>query len=116
MTEGGSHSPDGHSIPSIDVREAHRRLTVDPGPFVLDVREPWEFAEGHLPGARLVPLGELDLRLSEIPHDRPILSVCHVGQRSLVAAAYLLQSGYSDVTSMEGGTAAWIESGLPVER
>ncbi len=110
------HAANVPSVPSIDVTEAHRRLAVEPRPFVLDVREPWEYAQGHLPGARLLPLGDLEFRLAEIPRDRPILSVCQVGQRSLAAAASLRQSGFSDVTNLDGGTAAWIERGFSVER
>jgi len=48
-------------VPAIDVAEAHRRLQAEARPFVLDVREPWEYALGHVPGARLLPLGELCL-------------------------------------------------------
>ncbi len=104
------------SVPSITAEEAHRRLLAEPVPLVLDVREPWEFAEGHVPGAELIPLGELEARLSEVPHDRPILSICQVGQRSLAAAAFLMSRGYRDVTNVDGGTSAWIERGYPVER
>lgn len=83
---------------------------------MLDVREPWEYVEGHLPGACLLPLGELEHRLAEVPKARPILAVCHSGSRSLAAAAYLIAAGYPDVTNVEGGTAAWIECGYPTER
>jgi rhodanese-related sulfurtransferase len=103
-------------VPGIQVEEVRRRLRSTPAPFVLDVREPWEYAQGHLPGAHLVPLSELETRLGEIPRDRPILSVCQMGQRSLTAAGILLQLGYADVVNVEGGTSAWVERGFPVER
>jgi rhodanese-related sulfurtransferase len=103
------------NVPSIDAGEAHRRLQVDPRPLVLDVREPWEYAAGHIPGAQLVPLGELETRLAEIPRDRPILSICQVGQRSLAAAGFLISQGYRDVTNIDGGTSAWLERGYPLE-
>lgn len=104
------------NVRSITAEEAHRRLLVEPVPLILDVREPWEFAGGHVPGARLIPLGELEARISEVPSDRPILSICQVGQRSLAAAAFLISRGYQDVTNVDGGTTAWLESGYPVER
>jgi len=104
------------SVPAIDVAEAHRRLQAKPQPFLLDVREPWEFALGHLPGAQLVPLGELERRVAEVPRDRPILAVCQVGARSLAAAAFLIGAGYGNVTNIEGGTGAWVERGYPTER
>jgi rhodanese-related sulfurtransferase len=103
-------------VPSIDVAEARRRLEADPRPFVLDVREPWEYALGHVPGARLLPLGELERRVAEVPKDRPILAFCQVGARSLAAAAFLIASGYPHVTNVDGGTGAWVERGYPTER
>ncbi|TMD42141.1 MAG: rhodanese-like domain-containing protein [Chloroflexi bacterium] len=80
------------------------------------VREPWEFARGHLAEASLIPLGELEARVGEIPRERPILAICQSGQRSLAAAAYLLQLGYPEVVNVDGGTSAWIEKGYPVSR
>jgi rhodanese-related sulfurtransferase len=51
-----------------------------------------------------------------VPRDRPVLAICHSGQRSLAAAAFLLSLGYADVSNVEGGTSAWIERGFPIER
>ena len=104
------------SVPSIDVGQLRRQLASDPAPFLLDVREPWEYREGHVPGAQLIPLAELEQRVNEVPRDRPILAICHSGQRSLAAAGYLLQLGYASVSNVDGGTAAWIERGYPVDR
>jgi len=103
-------------VPGIDVGQLRRRLADEPAPFLLDVREPWEYREGHVPGAQLIPLGELEQRVNEVPRDRPILAICHSGQRSLAAAGYLQQLGYPSVTNVDGGTAAWIERGYPVDR
>jgi len=80
-------------VPAITVIELQQRLKRDPQPYLLDVREPWEFARGHLAEASLIPLGELEARVGEIPRERPILAICQSGQRSLAAAAYLLQLG-----------------------
>lgn len=85
-------------------------------PYLLDVREAWEFAAGRVPTAQLIPLGELEDRIAEVPRDRPVLVVCHTGSRSLAAAAYLLSLGFGDVANVDGGTAAWIEQGNSIER
>jgi rhodanese-related sulfurtransferase len=103
-------------VPGIDVSQLRERLKAEPAPFLLDVREPWEYHQGHVPGAQLIPLGELEQRVSEVPRDRPVLAICHSGQRSLAAAGYLQQLGYPTVSNVDGGTAAWIERGFPVDK
>jgi rhodanese-related sulfurtransferase len=103
-------------VPGIDVAQLRLRLATEPAPFLLDVREPWEYQVGHVPGAQLIPLGELEQRVNEVPRDQPVLAICHSGQRSLAAAGYLLQLGYPSVSNVEGGTAAWIERGYPVDK
>jgi rhodanese-related sulfurtransferase len=104
------------SVPGIDVSQLRQRLAAEPAPFLLDVREPWEYQEGHVPGAQLIPLGELEQRVNEVPRDRSVLAICHSGQRSLAAAGYLVQLGYPSVSNVDGGTAAWIERGYPVDK
>jgi len=103
-------------VAAVTVAELRDRLRADPVPFLVDVREPWEFVAGHVPGAQLIPLGELEQRVSEIPRDRPVYAICHSGQRSLAAAGYLQALGYREVTNVDGGTAAWIERGYPVDK
>jgi rhodanese-related sulfurtransferase len=103
-------------VAAIDVNQLRERLAAKPAPFLLDVREPWEFVAGHVPGAQLIPLGELEQRVNEVPRDRAVLAICHSGQRSLAAAGYLQGLGYTDVSNVDGGTAAWIERSYPVER
>jgi rhodanese-related sulfurtransferase len=103
------------TVPVITVVELRQRLRAQPVPFLLDVREPWEFVAGHVPAAQLIPLGELVDRVSEVPRDRPVIAICHSGQRSLAAAAYLLSLGYAEVSNVDGGTAAWLERGYPVD-
>jgi len=103
-------------VPGIDVAQLRQRLKAEPAPFLLDVREPWEYRDGHVPGAQLIPLGELEQRVNEVPRDRPILVICHSGQRSLAAAGYLQKLGYDSVSNVDGGTAAWIERGYPIDK
>jgi adenylyltransferase/sulfurtransferase len=86
-----------------------RLLEAEAPPFLLDVREPWEWAVGSLAthGARLIPLDELGERLGEIPAGRPIVVYCRTGQRSRAAARRLREAGHVDVRSMSGGLVAW---------
>lgn len=104
-------------IPTIDVAEADRRLREDPDrPILLDVREPNEFADVRAPGAMLVPTSAFMSRIGELPEDRPLLVVCHMGSRSAAVAGYLLRAGRTDVVNVAGGMDAWERAGLPVRR
>jgi rhodanese-related sulfurtransferase len=104
-------------IPTVDVTEAERRLREDPaGPILLDVREPAEFAEVRAPGAVLVPTSQFMTRIGELPDDRPLLVVCHVGGRSAAVTGYLIRAGRTDVANVAGGMEAWQRAGLPVRR
>ncbi|MGZ4596289.1 MAG: rhodanese-like domain-containing protein [Actinomycetes bacterium] len=84
-------------------------------PVVLDVREPYEYADGHVPGAELVPLGTVPLRLGELPADQPVYLLCAVGGRSAQAAGFLAARGV-DAVNVDGGTHEWVASGYPVAR
>lgn len=105
------------SIPTIDVAEADRRLREDPaGPLLLDVREPNEFVEVRAPGAMLLPTSVFMARIGELPADRPLLVVCHVGGRSAAVVSHLIRAGRSDVVNVAGGMDAWARAGLSVRR
>jgi rhodanese-related sulfurtransferase len=107
----------GPALPSIDVVEADRRLREDPDrPLLVDVREPNEFVDVRAPGAVLVPMSSFAARAAELPKDRPLLVVCHLGGRSAAAAGFLLRSGWSNVVNVTGGMDAWERGGLPVRR
>ncbi len=84
--------------------------------LVLDVREQWEYDEGHIPGVTLIPMGEVQSRLDEIPTDQPVILTCRSGNRSGQVTEYLRQQGYDNVHNMEGGILAWEAAGLPVEK
>jgi len=78
------------------------------GQFVLvDVRQPEEYRAGHIPGARLVPLGELEARHSELEKDKKIVTYCRSGHRSMGAAILLCGMGFKDVYTMDGGMLNW---------
>jgi rhodanese-related sulfurtransferase len=103
----------GNLPKEVSVAEASRLR--DEGVFMLDVREPYEWDEYHIPGAVLIPLGKLENRLSEVPHDQEIVVVCRSGNRSAVGRDILLSAGFEDVTSMAGGMNQWRAAGFEVE-
>ena len=80
---------------------------------ILDVREPHEWAEGHIDGALHIPLGDLMDRRGELDPDVQTLVICHVGGRSARATAYLVSNGLSAV-NLDGGMVAWEEAGRPI--
>jgi rhodanese-related sulfurtransferase len=85
------------------------------GAVVIDVREPFEYATGHVPGAESVPLGRLTARSGDLPRDVPVYLICATGKRSLTAAGLVRRAGI-DAWSVAGGTAAWQRAGLPITR
>jgi rhodanese-related sulfurtransferase len=103
------------AIPTIDVTEAERRLREDQSrPLLIDVREANEFEDVRAPGAVLVPMSTFAASVGELPSDRPLMLVCHLGGRSAAATGFLIRSGRSDVVNVAGGMDAWERAGLPV--
>jgi len=94
-----------------------RQGAESPIPFVfIDVRTPEEYAEGHVPGAKSLPLSELEQRLTEVPKDRRVYLYCHSGRRSAKAAALLAGHGYHNIENVLGGIQAWKQAGYEVEQ
>lgn len=85
------------------------------GALILDVREPSEWAQGHIPGATLIPLGDLPNRISELPRNQEIVVVCRSGNRSAQGRDLLLNAGFTQVTSMAGGMNQWISEGYSIK-
>jgi len=85
------------------------------GARVIDVREPHEYVVGHVPGARLVPLGTVAASIGEIRGAGTVYVVCASGNRSRTATQTLIAAGL-DALSVQGGTAAWVAAGRPVVR
>lgn len=85
---------------------------------VVDVREPAEYAQGHLPNARHIPLSQLKTRLAELSRfkSRPLLVHCATGNRSHGAAELLKAGGFVEVFNLQGGMGAWQQAGMPVEK
>lgn len=86
--------------------------------LVLDVRDGEEYASGHLPRARHIPLKELGKRLDEIAKfkNKPVLVTCKSGTRAGAACRLLKQSGFANVYQLRGGLAAWRQASLPLEK
>ena len=99
------------TTPEIAVDQLAREQS---GATVVDVREPGEYAAGHVPGATLIPMGQLSSRLGELDKSRAVYLVCASGNRSAAMTDLLRAAGY-DAYSVSGGTSSWARSGRPVE-
>lgn len=78
------------------------------------MRQPEEWNEYHIPGASLIPLGELAARVDELPRDQEIVVVCRSGNRSATGRDILREAGFTQVTSMAGGVTEWRAAGHPI--
>jgi rhodanese-related sulfurtransferase len=76
-------------------------------PFLLDVREPWEFSHCHIEGATPIPMASIPARIEELDPEAPTVVICHHGMRSMQVAMYLQQQGFSRLYNLGGGVAAW---------
>ncbi len=103
------------SVPTISVMEAQEKMKEKPKPVLLDVRTVSEYREGHIPGADLIPLHELDGRIRKLPKNREIICICRSGNRSKGATKQLLAAGYTAV-NMKGGMRAWNKAGYKVKK
>jgi glyoxylase-like metal-dependent hydrolase (beta-lactamase superfamily II)/rhodanese-related sulfurtransferase len=110
--DGHAHS---HPLPSVSAADARAWLEQHAQALVVDVREPSEYAAGHVPGARSLPQAELATRLDELPRDRELVVVCAAGTRSVRAASFLRQAGFERVVNLAGGTNGWRAAGHPLE-
>lgn len=83
------------------------------GAFILDVREPEEWREYHVPNSTLIPLGTLEARVNELPRDKELVVVCRSGNRSATGRDILKKAGFTQVTSLAGGLSQWKAAGYP---
>jgi rhodanese-related sulfurtransferase len=102
---------------SLDELRARAQDGADGDLIVLDVRERDAYEGGHVPGARLLPRGQLELRVNQDLPDptRRILTVCEFGRVSTLAAATLHQMGFLRAIALDGGMKAWREAGYPLK-
>ena len=101
-------------LPAVNVKQA--AALQSSGALLLDVREADEYVQGHAPGSKLIPLGQLAQQLKEIApfKNRRVVLICRSGRRSAQATALLETAGFSAASNIEGGMLAWQQAGLPV--
>ncbi len=102
----------GPKVETVEATEA-RRLQSE-GAVLIDVREPHEWASGHVQGAKLIPLGKLDRELPRLRPDRQFLFICHSGRRGAHATDWAARRGLKAV-NVRGGVSAWSRAGLPLK-
>jgi rhodanese-related sulfurtransferase len=101
------------SVYEIDVDELEGHHAA--GAVVIDVREPHEYDEAHVPGALLIPMGEVQERVGDFRQTAPIYLICATGSRSRRVAEFLETQGIEAI-NVVGGTTAWIDAGFPVDQ
>ena len=102
------------AINQVDPADVQGMLSQTPRPFLLDVRTPDEYKQGHVVGAELIPLDELAAKKGRIPRERMVICICASGSRSSAAARQLNTLGYK-VSNMRGGMSRWVHAGLPIK-
>ncbi|MHA2471922.1 MAG: FAD-dependent oxidoreductase [Promethearchaeota archaeon] len=118
-TRAELRGPNAHPISDISADELYKRLdTEDEPPLLLDVRTPQEYYGGHIKNTRLIPLGELlnDPEVIDEYKDKEIVTICHSGSRSMMAAQILARGGFKDIRNLTRGMMLWHRSGYPVKR
>ena len=94
--------------PEISAEDLAQQLNSPEPPLLLDVREPWEAQTASLPGARLMPMGDVPARAhQELDPDAPLIVFCHHGQRSLNVVMWLRAQGFEQAQSLAGGIDLW---------
>jgi len=111
-----SHAPAATVAGTPELSVAEAKAMLDRGEAQLvDVREVWEWVTARIPGAALIPMGEIAQRISEIPKDRTVIIHCATGQRSATVTDALRDAGYARTFNLTGGIVAWMNEQLPVE-
>jgi rhodanese-related sulfurtransferase len=100
-------------VREIDVEELEALLA--DGVTLVDVREPAEFAEAHVPGAALIPIAELAAHIGDFDKNEPVYLICRSGHRSAVMCELLDRAGF-DAVNVAGGTLAWVRAGKPYDQ
>jgi rhodanese-related sulfurtransferase len=98
----------GPQVPSVTAPQ------VEPDAYLLDVREPDEWAAGHAPDAHHMPMMEVPARLTEVPTDVDVVVVCRSGGRSGQVVSYLVGNGWDNVRNLDGGMKSWAAAGRDV--
>ena len=103
-----------HKPPIKEVSAEEAKAKQKTGAVIVDVREPYEWQEGYIPGAKLIPLHRLSGRVQELDPTKEVIAVCRSGNRSKSAALILQRAGFAQVSSMAGGMTSWTRHHFPV--
>jgi len=112
MTAWRSSGSEIESLPLLTVWDLEKEMERDGALFVLDVRQPGEWASGHIEGAHLITGAEISERIRELPNNRQIAVICGSGYRSSSVASILTNKGYKRISSVLGGMGAWKRAGF----
>jgi rhodanese-related sulfurtransferase len=99
----------------LKAEQVHSKLQQNPRPYLIDVRQPAEYEQGHIHGAQLIPLQDLPRHISRLPRNREIICVCRSGHRSGAAVRQLSSAGIKS-SNLKGGMISWKSAGLPVKK
>lgn len=100
---------------NIDVQAYNEQYFKKNGHVLIDVRTSEEYRGGRIPGAKNIPLNQLQQRVNEIPKDKTVIVVCATGNRSRSGAQIIKNAGVEDVYNLQGGTMRWMMRGWPIE-
>lgn len=100
----------------ISAREAKALLDRNKNIYLLDVRTPQEYSQGRIAGSVLIPIGESERRVREVPKNKTIVVYCAVGSRSRSVAGFLALQGYREVYNMTDGIVGWYRNGFSIQR
>ena len=117
-TRAELRGPNAYPISDMSSEELYERLeTEDEPPLLIDVRTPQEYSSGHIKNSKMLPLGELLSNTNVINKykDKEIVTICHSGSRSMMAAQILAQAGFKDIRNLTGGMMMWHRKGYPIE-
>ncbi|MCA9932019.1 MAG: STAS domain-containing protein [Anaerolineales bacterium] len=111
--DAGDYVPVTAVIPNIAPTTLWQRLNNANPPAIVDIREPYEFEQAHIPQAELIPMPNILSGDSHIPEDQEIVLICRTGRRTRLTVYKLQQQGYNNLVNMDGGMVAWEAAGLP---
>jgi rhodanese-related sulfurtransferase len=100
---------------NISARDAKALLDANKNIYLLDVRTPQEYSQGRIAGSVLIPIGEFERRIGEVPRNKTIVVYCAVGSRSKPVAGFLARQGYREVYNVTDGIVGWYRNGFPIQ-
>ncbi|MDH5408517.1 MAG: rhodanese-like domain-containing protein [Gammaproteobacteria bacterium] len=102
------------NIKELEARQLADMLAANTDVQVVDIRQPAEVHSGTVPGAEMIPMHTIPLRIEDIKQDKPVVLVCRSGARSAQACSFLAQNGFENIFNLRGGMMGWAQSGLEI--